>query len=286
MNIMNYATREVVTVAPDASVDHAISVMEEFNIHHLVVAANGEVLGILSDRDVLLSTGWMLNCERMATVGGRAEIIGPTRVDQIMARHPITLTNSSDALDAARRMVEYKIGALPVMHLGRLIGLVAETDLLRWLSDLGFGGNAADRLLSRPVRDLMRAHVFTVGPEATVGDIIDLFRRHRVRHVPVLDSGEVLGIVSDRDVRRALGWSSVREAQADEAGELFDGPRRATDVMTANVRTCNPDATLRAALAEMLEHRIHSLPVVQGGALQGILTQTDYIRAIAREEAL
>lgn len=286
MNIMNYATREVVTVAPDASVDHAISLMEEFNIHHLVVATGSDVIGILSDRDILLSTGWMLNCERMATIGGHAEIIGPTRVDQIMARHPITLTNSSDALDAARRMMEYKIGALPVMHLGRLIGLVAETDLLRWLSDLGFGGNAADRLLNRPVRDLMRAHVFTVKPDATVGDIIDLFRRHRIRHVPVVESGALLGIVSDRDVRRALGWSSVREAQADEAGELFDAPRRATEVMTANVRTANPDATLRAALAELLEHRIHSLPVIQGGVLLGMLTQTDYIRAIAREEAL
>lgn len=285
MNIMNYATREVVTVAPDASVDHAISIMEEFDIHHLVVSSGSKVVGMLSDRDILISTGWMLSCERMIPGGGRG-VIGPTRIEQIMARRPIVLTNASEARDAAALMIEHRIGSVPVMHDGRLIGLVTEIDLLRWLGDLGFGGNAVDRLLRRPAREIMRARVFTVEPDATPGDVIDLFRRHRIRHVPVVAAGELVGIVSDRDVRRALGWSSIREAHADEAGALFEGPRRAGEIMTAPVRTVGPDVTLRRVLAELLEYRIHSLPVAEGGKLLGMVTQTDFLRVIAREETL
>lgn len=286
MNIMNYATREVVTVPPDATIDKAISLMEEFDIHHLVVAAGAHVVGMVSDRDILLSTGWMLAAERKAPAAGDHRVIGPTRVDQIMSRTTTTLSNSDEARDAARIFVNAKIGALPVLFETRLIGLVTEKDLLRWLADLAYGGNVADLLLQKPVRELMRSHVISVPPRATLGDIVDTFRRYRIRHVPVAIGGELLGIVSDRDVRRALGWSSIREAQADEEGELFDGPQTASDVMQSAVRATGVDTALRTALGVMLEARIHSLPVVEAGTLLGMLTQTDFVKALAREDLL
>ena len=79
MNVMNYATLDVVTIAPSASIDRGISLMEEHGIHHLVVVQDGRVIGMVSDRDILISTGWMLSVERRTVAVGteKGHVIGP-----------------------------------------------------------------------------------------------------------------------------------------------------------------------------------------------------------------
>jgi CBS domain-containing protein len=94
--------------------------------------------------------------------------------------------------------------AVPILEDGRLVGLITETDLVKWppLTEL-----EVDRLLDRDVRDLMRAQVWSVSPHASLGELIHLFRERRIRHAPVVHNGKLVGIISDRDVRRALGWA-------------------------------------------------------------------------------
>src|ERR1041384_4487516 len=96
MRITNYATEPVVTVAPTDSIDRAIELMEDHGFHHLVVTDANQVCGILSDRDILISTGWMLRVDGPVPAGGRDDdgpaIVGPTRVDQIMTRSVATIS--------------------------------------------------------------------------------------------------------------------------------------------------------------------------------------------------
>jgi CBS domain-containing protein len=287
VNIMNYATRRVHTVEPGDSIDKAISMMEEHGIHHLVVAKDLWPLGMLSDRDVLTSTGWMLAVER-SVEGESPHVVGPQRVEQIMSRPVISLTPASDAHDAACVILDRKISAIPIVNGGLLVGLLTETDLLRWLGELAFDHNAADRLLRGPVRELMRARVMRVAPEAPLGEVIDVFRRYRVRHVPVTVNSSLLGVISDRDVRRCLGWSSMMDMQAEARGRMSEitSLSTAVEVMQLDVQTISSAAPLREALQRMLEARIHSLPVVDERRLVGIITQTDFVKAIARDELL
>ncbi|TWT45506.1 Hypoxic response protein 1 [Phycisphaerae bacterium RAS1] len=286
MNVLSYATREVVTVAPRDSLDKAIVLMEERGIHHLPVCLENRVVGMLSDRDVLLSTGWMLSAERASGEGVAPITVGPTRIEQIMARSVISLSNSAAAIDAARIFVDRKIGALPILHGSQLVGMVTDADLLRWLLDLGVGGNACDTLLGKPVSELMRARVMCVAPSDTIADVIDLFRQYRIRHVPVVVEQQLMGIISNRDVRRALGWSNVREMQADNEGRLIEPPHTAVEIMKPATYTATPQQPLREALKQLLEARVHSLPVNSDGRLVGILTHTDFLKAIVRDELL
>lgn len=260
--------------------------MEERGIHHLVVETGGRVEGMLSDRDILLSTGWMLATERRIDTGQGSQVIGPTRIEQIMSRPAQTLSNNDSTRHAARAFMTGKISAAAVVEADRLVGIVADADLVRWLITLAADGNTADRLLSSPVQALMRANVLTLSPEASIGDIVDLFRRYRIRHVPVTTGGVLTGIISDRDVRRALGWCCMRDMEADEEARLFDGPRKSVDIMQSDVQTIGRLAPLSAALLRMLEERIHSLVVVDADGLIGIITQTDFVKFIAREELL
>lgn len=286
MNIMNFVTRHVATVAPSDTIDRAISVMETKGIHHLPVLSDDRLVGMLSDRDILVSTGWMLNCERQVSDALGNGVIGPTRVEQIMSRPAVSLTNADSAQEAATLMTIRKISAVPVLGEGRLVGMVTETDLVRWLRELATANNAADRLLSAPVSSRMRTTVVTASPDDPLSDIVDTFRSCRFRHVPVTVGQRLVGMISDRDLRRALGWTSVRSLQAARAGEPVEIPRRAADIMQTNLITTAPKTPLCDALSEMIYHQVHSLPVVDDFRLVGILTVTDYVKAVARDDLL
>lgn len=202
-----------------------------------------------------------------------------------MSRPVASLTIAHTARDAALLMLERKISAVPVLNQDRLDGLITESDLLKWppLSEV-----EADRLLTHKVGDLMRVNVLSVALDAPLADVIHLFRTRRIRHAPVVVQEKLVGIVSDRDVRRALGWASIRDMQAEREGRILDivSPQTAGDVMQSKVRTAGPSTLLREALRVMLDERIHSLPVVEAQHLKGIVTETDFLRAFARKALL
>jgi CBS domain-containing protein len=109
--------------------------------------------------------------------------------------------------------------------------------------------------------------VVTIGPDATVRELIALLAEHNVGALVVSDDGEqVTGIVSERDV--------VRRLHAD-AGVLDTAVR---EIMTAEVRTCAGDDGLTDLMQLMTEHRIRHVPVVADGRLTGIISIGDVVK--------
>lgn len=108
---------------------------------------------------------------------------------------------------------------------------------------------------------LMTRHVITVASDDTVGAARESLDVAFVRHLPVVDDGHIVGIVSDRDLLRAAS----RE-------------QRIADVMTRDPQVVFADTPARDAVALMLQYRIHALPVVSGaGAVVGMITETDLL---------
>ena len=98
------------------------------------------------------------------------------------------------ALLALRRMAERDVGALVVLEGEVLVGIVSERDCARKLELRG-------RLArDTPVRDVMETRVLYVAPGHTVGQCMALMRRDRIRHLPVVEGGRVVGVISVRDV--------------------------------------------------------------------------------------
>jgi acetoin utilization protein AcuB len=192
------------------------------------------------------------------------------------------VTDRHTVRDAAILMLQRKISALPILNQGRLAGIITETDLVKWPP---LCEPPVDQFLNGEVAGLMRANVLSVLPDAPLAEVIHLLRSRRIRHVPVAEQGRLVGIISDRDVRRALGWGNVRDLMAETEGRPLEmnTPQTAGDIMHTRVRSVELATPLREALRIMLDERIHSLPVVEGGDLKGIVTQTDFLRAFARE---
>ena len=121
------------------------------------------------------------------------------------------------------------------------------------------------------VRDWMTANPLTVSPSASVAEAYQTMKEKRVRRLPVVAGDLVVGIVSLGDLREAL---SSKPASA------------IGDIMSQPVVTIEPEASLRRAALQMIEHRIGGLPVVASGALVGIITETDIFRVFAQQPSL
>jgi acetoin utilization protein AcuB len=129
----------------------------------------------------------------------------------------------------------------------------------------------------------MRTAVVTVRPEAQLAEAAQLMKDRQVRHLPAVDeAGRLVGIVTDRDLRQAIFDPAIRERVGKAAEALAELPVR--EVMTWGVVTVGPDTDLRFAARVMREQKVGALPVVDGGKLVGLVTETDLLAAL--EEAL
>jgi CBS domain-containing protein len=290
MNVLQFATKEVISVRPGDSLDKAISLMEEHGIHHLVVKSGSVIVGILSDRDILLTTGWILSSDRRVPNERKGVLAGPSIVEQIMSYPIVTLNGDQTVPDALTCFKQRKIHALPVVdHDGNAIGIFTHADLLKALQSISSSDNtdpAHRDFLNRRVSDLMRTRVVTVGPETPIAKIITIFRHNNFRHVPVVLESLLIGIISDRDIRRAVGIAYVRDAQLNDQGATPNDPSKAVEIMEPDVRTVKSTSPLNDAIRLMIEHQIHSLPVTDGDALVGIITPQDFVRAVSSEGLL
>ena len=110
--------------------------------------------------------------------------------------------------------------------------------------------------------------VATVAPDSSVTDLLALLAEHRIGAVVVSEDGtQVTGIVSERDIARAVHTHGAT---------ALEHPVR--DIMTADVVTCEPDATTGDLMGMMTERRIRHVPVVAGGALAGIVSIGDVVK--------
>lgn len=126
------------------------------------------------------------------------------------------------------------------------------------------------------VRDSMTREVLTVGPETTAAEALALCRGARIRHMPVLEGGRLVGIVSDRDLRSAT--PALGDPDRAQALERI----RVADEMAKEVATVRPEDPIEEAAIEMYERKIGCLPVVEGDDLVGIVTSSDVMRAFVR----
>jgi CBS domain-containing protein len=121
------------------------------------------------------------------------------------------------------------------------------------------------------IADVLRSKgsaVATVGPTATVAELIGELATHNVGALPVVDGGRLVGIVSERDVVRRLHASGSALLEA-----------RVADIMTSDVTTCGPGDNVADLAAVMTSRRFRHLPVVVDGELAGIVSIGDLVKA-------
>ena len=131
-----------------------------------------------------------------------------------------------------------------------------------------------------PVKNWMTTDVVSVGPETSLLKVGKLMKDHHIRRIPVVDeAGQVIGIISDRDVRDASP-SKATTLDMYEMHYLL-AELKAKNIMTAKPITVKPTDTVEQAALIMLDNKVGGLPVVDdAGKLVGIISDHDVFKAM------
>ncbi len=209
------------------------------------------------------------------------------KVSDIMTHPVITVTPETTIGEAAELMIRHRISGLPAVNAaGEVIGIVTEGDLLRraetgterrrsrWLEFLIAPGRLASEYAhahGRRVGEVMTDAVISVGSDDPVADLIEVMERRRIKRVPVIDEGRLIGIVSRANLVHALvrnlprpdsasitSDEAIREQIQAEIAKQPWGPRASVDVRVENgiveLRGAVTDDRERPALRVLAEN--------------------------------
>jgi acetoin utilization protein AcuB len=123
------------------------------------------------------------------------------------------------------------------------------------------------------VRDILRSPAISIAPDTTLADAYALMCQKGIRHLPVVEAGRLVGIVTDRDLR--LATSALAPAP-------FPPGARVDEAMHREPLTADPCDPVEDAARIMRDRKVGCLPVVDGGELVGIITNIDLLEALLR----
>ena len=250
MKVHDIASFDPITIEVTASLDEAQRLMNEHDIRHLPVMKGATLVGVLSERDVLASTGWIPDGKRAARP-----------VEDVMRSPVVTVEPEDSTVTAALELVLRRVGCLPVLRADRLVAILTELDLLRAFVIARENGDLGDEE-DPPLADLMTREVLTASPDRSIDEAVAILRAHDIHHLPIVDGDTYVSIVSDRDLRAA-------------AGSGLAGTTPLSRILPRPTLRALESEPASAAARAMLDHKIGSLPILRDHALRGILSVKD-----------
>jgi len=270
MKVRDVMQKHVTTISQDESLALAQQLMLWGGIRHLPVRRkpDGRVIGVISERDVLRAYK-LLGADAQAFARPVSDFM-TTPVEHI---HP-----DAELADAAADMATRKLGCLPVIELGALVGIVSVGDVLGSLAQYPADYRKRSVPDAQSVASIMYPEPIAVHEDDRVVGLAARMVQAGVRHACVVDGeGAVVGIVSDRDVRRGLG-DPARGLMPEQLPEALR-ELRVEQIMTPNPRSIGQDAPISAALSLLIATRFGALPVVdERERLRGILSYIDVLK--------
>ncbi|MFS8534119.1 MAG: CBS domain-containing protein [Limnochordales bacterium] len=141
MKVRDVYTRGAITVTPRTSIAEARRLMEQHKIRRLPVVDGDRLVGIVTQTDLLRATPSVATSLSVWEIN---YLLDKVRVEEIMTRNVVTVAPDTDLAEVAQLMIDRKVGGLPVVEDGRVVGVITESDVFRALVRLlAAGGEAA-----------------------------------------------------------------------------------------------------------------------------------------------
>ena len=188
----------------------------------------------------------------------------------------VSLDTSLSAL--ARLMIGSGIRQLPLFDKGKLLGFVTDENVIHGAVTDGWGKTDIENVMTRAPH--------TLESNRSVGAVLGLMREHGISHVPVMEGGRLVGMVSIEDILENIYWPQRRQTTGDIVGEKIETlGLAAKGIMASPVITVDIKMSLRNAEKRMHDHDIACLVVVSNERLVGIVTKLDFLEPISQLEA-
>ncbi|MCL2134405.1 MAG: CBS domain-containing protein [Candidatus Bathyarchaeota archaeon] len=225
-----------------------------------VLDAKGKYVGVISRRWILRS--------RLDPAS--------TKVKNLMKSAPKT-SPDHEISKIAKLMIESGIRQLPVFEDEKLLGFVTDENIINAAVCQEWGKGKVSSVMTRAP--------YTIDAHRSVGAVLTLFREQGFSHVPVMNAGKIVGIISIRDILERIFQPNERQTVGDRMGEkveTFSIP--AKGIMSSPVITIEADANLREAAKKMREYNVSCLAAILHDQLVGIITKLDFLEPISQIE--
>lgn len=271
MHVKDIMKEKVFLIDKDQNIHDALKLMKKHKISRLpVVNTNSDnvkkLVGMLTEKDIAIR----LSSSRYGN-------LAPSHfhVSTVMSTDLVTVESARSIGKAAKSMIENKIGGMPVVDDGEIVGILTKTDFIEICQGKPF--NNTD-IASRMTED-----VVTVSPEDRLVHARRCIIDKEIGRIPVSEGNELEGIVTAKDIANAM--VSFRKVVPDKHQAARIRNLLVGDVMTQNLKTITSDASIEEASQLMLENNFSGIPVSDGeNRLAGIITKTDLMNLIVEME--
>jgi len=277
---LNVATPDVVTVPPTTTIMGAIKTMTFYGFSRLPIADAGtkRLIGFVTSVDIVdFLGGGLLHNLLQEKYGGNIFTAINADIREIMSDKLTYASDNSSLNDVLKLMYERNVGGLPIVDEdSRIRAIITEEDFVRFCRGLDTG-------LS--VESFMSPNVVTAPAQTTIEKMTRMIIQKGFRRMPVVQDGVLMGMVTASDIMKYLGSGDAFEkVVTGDIGEVMNQPIKS--LIKRSLLATDKKVDLGQAARKMMDNEIGSLPVMDRGSLAGILTERDYVRALAENRGI
>ena len=276
-SVMDLATKDVKTIPPRSTIMNALKTMINCNFRRMPIADAGtkRLEGIISATDLVnFFGGGEKHNIVLKRYGGNLSAAVNEYVDEIMVRDVVTVDVDSSWQEALEIMLEKRVGGCPIVDReDRVVGIITERDILKFL--------ATQTKLDGYVRDYMTSGVITAKPDMTIEEAMRLMISKRIRRLPVIRDGVLVGLITTREILR---YFAIGEAfRMLETGNVKDALNKPLTTLLSNEEimmgreplTFGSNERISEVVRRMIEAGVGVALIVDSGRLEGIITERD-----------
>ena len=267
MQIKNLMSEDLITVDKDQNLSDALKLLRKNNVSRLPVTNNKELVGIISERDIANKLG-----------SSKYESMPASRlhISSVMVKDVFTVPKTMQLEDVAKLMLDNGIGSVPVVDEDeKMVGIVSKADFVTLATGIAF-----DKIA---VKEVMSKELVTVSPTERIVHARRQMIENHVGRVPVVDDGELVGMITSKDLMRAFidfRKKVPEKYQKSQIKELL-----VEDIMSSNPTSVTKDMSITEVSQIIMETGFNGLPVVEDDEVVGIITQTDILKLIEKLES-
>jgi CBS domain-containing protein len=210
---------------------------------------------------------------------GRARLDPATTKVKTLMRPAPKIEINAPLSKAAKLMIQSGVRQLPVFEKEKIQGFVTDETIIHGAVTQEWGNTQVEQIMTKAP--------FTIESNRSVGAVLSLYRENDISHVPVVENGKLVGMVSTQDVIEHIFQPNERQRLGDRKGEkiqVLSIP--AKGIMTSPIVTVTPETTLKDAEKKMHDFNVHSLAVMAKERLVGIVTKLDFLEPISQMDEL
>jgi CBS domain-containing protein len=259
MELKDVMTTDIISVDKDVDLKYVLDLMKKHGITKIPVLENKKLVGIVTDNIIAYKLG---------SIRKRGIPAARLHASSVTEKKIERYSPNTELKTILKKVGEPGPTMLCVEENEKLLGVITKADLLHLVKS------------KKTIKDIMKKKIHTVSPDDRVIHARRIMIDENIARIPVLDHGNLIGIISDNEIVFALAGikrSIPLGRQKHRLDELLVG-----EVMKSPAIWTQPNITAAEAANIMLKNNVGALPLIENGKLIGIISRTDLLNTIPR----